>query len=115
MPIYLDEQTRPTLIRIIDKWLETHTTDFVAGRIKKALDSDVRRLEIILDCTHEPGIYAGEKACCKFCSSPYEPGMGESWSLTNETFIKRAAAVKKPEPTRNGEQEQGSLLDLAQS
>lgn len=102
MPIYLDEQTRPELKRILDKWIETHPTDFIAERLQKALEADNFRLQVIRDCKHEPGVYAGEKACCVHCGANYEPGMGEHWSLTEKPFIKAEVEGKPVSPVKQG-------------
>lgn len=95
MAIYLDEQTRPHILRVYKKIVEEHPKDFIAARVYKMLLSDIERLEIIRDCNHVPGIYKGEKACCVHCGANYEPGMGESWSLTEKPFIK-AEVERKP-------------------
>lgn len=79
MAIYLDEQTRPSLTRIVKKWVEEHPKDFVADRIKKYLDSDASRLEEISRCQHTTARYVGFRKCCGKCGSFYEKGMGESW------------------------------------
>ena len=81
MAIYLDEQTRPALTRIIKKWREEHPKDFVADRIQKALDSDLKRLDGIASCEHRRGKYIGEQNCCIKCGSYYEPGMGQHFTL----------------------------------
>lgn len=102
MPIYLDEQTRPVLNRIIDKWLIEHPKDFVADRIKGALDSDARRLEMIGTCQHTSARYVGEKTCCRECGAFYLPGMGEGWTFEHELTEAEIKALSKqveiPEP-----------------
>jgi hypothetical protein len=102
MPIYLDQQTRPTLERIINKWIESHPTDFVAERIKGSLEADAARLERMAKCQHTTARYVGEKTCCRNCESVYLPGMGESWTfdheLTDAEIKELADKVKIPEP-----------------
>lgn len=81
MAIYLDDQTRPVLTRIIKKWRAEHPTDFVADRIQKALDADQSRLDGIASCEHKKGEYVGEETCCVKCGSYFEEGMGKHWTL----------------------------------
>ena len=81
MAIYLDEQTRPVLERIIKKWREEHPKDFVADRIQGALESDAAQLKFRTDCEHIDGEYVGHKTCCTKCGAFHEVGMGQSWKL----------------------------------
>lgn len=80
MAIYLDEQTRPYLERLINKQVEKSDKDFVAKRIKSALETDAARLDGISKCDHSFGKYIGEKDCCAKCGA-FDVGMGESWTL----------------------------------
>lgn len=80
MAIYLDEQTRPVMERIIKKWLEDHPKDFVAERIQGSLETDANRLKGIAECEHIEGEYVGHKTCCTKCGSLYKPGMCQSWT-----------------------------------
>lgn len=81
MAIYLDDQTRPYLERLIKKQIEKSDKDFIAQRLQGMLQTDRDRLERIAVCEHEPGEYKGRKTCCTRCESFYEPGMGETWDL----------------------------------
>lgn len=91
MAIYLDEQTRPGLTRILKKWKEGHETDFICDRLIKALEADNQRLEYIRDCQHEPGSYTGHKRCCVKCGANYDVGMGENWSLDTDLLNTKEA------------------------
>lgn len=80
MAIYLDQQTRPYLERLIRNQIIKSDKDFIAKRIMKSLESDVKRLNEIANCKHEYGTYTGHKTCCVYCGDLKE-GMGESWTL----------------------------------
>lgn len=79
MAIYLDQQTRPVLKRIIKKWQEAHPKDFVADRIMGSIITDEKRLEEIAFCQHTIARYVGKKTCCSKCGAYYNPGMGFDW------------------------------------
>lgn len=80
MPIYLDNQTRPVLKRLLEKRMKESPKDFVSERILRAVEADERRLESITNCEHEVGEFTGHKTCCVKCGAYFEPGMGFSWS-----------------------------------
>lgn len=82
MAIYLDEQTRPYLERLLKNIKET---DFIGKRIQGMLEADAKRLDEISKCEHISGEYIGHKTCCTKCGSFFEPGMGQSWTLKQET------------------------------
>jgi hypothetical protein len=66
MAIYLDQQTRPYLERLIKKQIEKSEKDFIAVRIKDMLETDRRRIENCEKCDHEYIEYVGERiSCCK--------------------------------------------------
>jgi hypothetical protein len=79
--IFLDDQTRPYIERLIKKQIEASDKDFIAKRLWKMLESDRERLETIGKCQHKPASYTGHKTCCVYCGSNYEEGMGEDWTL----------------------------------
>jgi hypothetical protein len=79
MAIYLDQQTRPYLEKLI-----ATRQDFIAKRIQETLKADHERLDGIHNCEHVFGKYLGEKECCTKCGT-YDVGMGESWTL-KETY-----------------------------
>jgi len=80
MAIYLDQQTRPYLERLIKNQIIKSDKDFIAKRIMSMLETDQKRLDGIRDCKHEFAKYIGEKTCCVHCGT-YDDGMGESWTL----------------------------------
>lgn len=77
MAIYLDEQTRPYLERIVKNIKET---DFIGKRVQKMLQADRERLSEMGKCDHQPAEYTGKKSCCGICGCLYEAGMGEEWT-----------------------------------
>lgn len=87
MAIYLDEQTRPYLTRILRGIKDT---DFIGKRLQKMLQADLERLEEMRKCNHREGTYTGIKHCCVICGSFFKPGHGEEWDI---------APDKEPEPT----------------
>ena len=109
MAIYLDNQTRPVLKRLLKKRLEASPKDFVTERILGAVEADERRLEEMGDCNHEPGNYIGEKNCCSKCGSFYSPGMGEGWTLTDKEV--NLNELKKDLEALVADVQQPSLLD----
>lgn len=83
MAIYLDNQTRTYLERLIDKRVEKSDSDFIAKRVQGMLKADRERLEEIADCDHKYGIYKGKKTCCVKCGN-MNKSMGFEWTLTDE-------------------------------
>lgn len=79
MAIYLDEQTRPYLERIIKKQVEASDKDFIAKRIDDMLKSDRQRIEDIGNCKHIYEDYIGEKNSCSKCGT-YKK---ETWIIKN--------------------------------
>lgn len=82
MALYLDNQTRPVLKRLLQKRLLDYPKDFVSERLLKAVEADENRLQEISICEHESAKYTGKKTCCAKCGSFYGPGMGFSWNKT---------------------------------
>lgn len=78
MAIYLDEQTRPYLERLVKNIKET---DFIGKRVQKMLEADRERLNLLGSCDRVEGSYTGHKECCAKCGAFYKTGMGESWIL----------------------------------
>lgn len=87
MAIYLDEQTRPLIEKLVKDRQDSHPKDFIADRLAKALEADRDRLKALAICEHSPAFYLGKKACCAKCNSFYKPGQGESWELQQEPLI----------------------------
>lgn len=83
MAIYLDEQTRPYLERLIKKRVEKSDKDFIAERIDKMLVADQERLNSIRECSHITGTYSGKKTCCTKCGSSPKGGRTE-WTLKQD-------------------------------
>ena len=99
MALYLDQQTGPTLKRILEKWIESHPSDFIAPRILDSIESDDKRKQEIADCKHKYSHYSGKKDCCNRCGN-YAEGMGFEWEhshdLDDTQISELAGAVEKP-------------------
>jgi len=85
MAIYLDEQTRPYLERLIEKQIEKSDKDFIAKRIEGMLSGDRERINEISNCHHKYGEYIGRSISCQFCDHL----LHESW------FFKKTVRPKK--------------------
>lgn len=78
MAIYLDDQTRPYLERLVKNIKDT---DFIGKRVQGLLKADRERLEQMATCEHIEAEGRGKKTCCLKCGSYYQVGMGEEWEL----------------------------------
>lgn len=76
MAIYLDDQTRPYLERLVKNIKET---DFIGKRVQSILRDDRERLEIMGKCEHEEAKFTGQKTCCKKCEAYFKEGQGIIW------------------------------------
>lgn len=105
MAIYLDEQTRPYLERLIKKAVEISDKDFVAKRLQGMLQSDKERLENIASCEHSFGEYIGQQQMCTKCLT-HNVGMGTSWTfkkkLSKKEIEKLRSSVEIQETARTG-------------
>lgn len=77
MAIYLDQQTRPYLERLIKKQIEKSDKDFIAKRILSSLESEKQTIQECSDCEHDIRTYKGVKKMCSKCSLMFE----ENWTL----------------------------------
>lgn len=83
MALYLDEQTRPYLERLIKKAVEKSDKDFIAKRLQGMLKTDQARLDDIANCEHKYGEYVGKEQRCMKCGT-HDVGMGTEWKLDKE-------------------------------
>lgn len=74
MVLYLDNQTRPYLERLVKNIKET---DFIGKRLQGMLEADRERLETISTCAHKQGKYKGTRIGCVHC----EQISKQSWVL----------------------------------
>ena len=81
MALYLDDQTRPWLERVVKNIKDT---DFIGKRLQKMLEADRERLETMGKCEHSRAEYTGKKTCCGKCGSLYEVGMGVTWKIKKQ-------------------------------
>lgn len=111
MAIYLDDQTRPYLERLIKKAVEHSEKDFVAGRLQKMLEGDRERLQGITECKHKYAEYLGFKECCSKCGA-FGIGMGEEWSFSNTLTKKEIEDLANSVKTKDEGKSMPSLFDI---
>ena len=80
MALYLDEQTRPYLKKLLK---DVKENDWIGQRLQKMVEADTMRLSDISECDHIPTEYIGKKTCCGKCGSFFQTGMGEEWVKSN--------------------------------
>jgi hypothetical protein len=76
MAIYLDQQTRPYLERLIRNQIIKSDKDFIAKRIMSMLESEEKTIKEMSECEHEFVEYVGSRISCCKCNSFQE----ERWT-----------------------------------
>ena len=82
MAIILDDIEREYLLDFLKKYPSSW---WPHQKIIEKIESEIDEKKKITNCPHEKGKYKGEKECCTKCGTFYDPGMGFSWEIDNDT------------------------------